>query len=85
MQFLEHILVVIYSVSSMRRSVSPPDDFNTEKRVENTMNFEVFHLLMKHCVICLMLDSVKQNDFKGEIKDAKMSRFSSEFQKLIKH
>ena len=40
------------------------------KRVENTMcsgvvlmNFEVFHLVMKHCVECLIL-LLKQNDFR---------------------
>ena len=35
-------------------------------------NFEVFHLMMKHCVECLILEV--------EIKNAKMSRFSSDFQ-----
>ena len=49
------------------------------------MNFEVFHLVIKHCVECLIL-LLKQNDFRriGEIKDAKMSRFSSDFETLIK-
>ena len=37
-------------------------------------NFEVFHLVMKHCVECLIL-LLKQNDLEGEIKDAKMSSF----------
>ena len=45
-------------------------------------NFEVFHLLMKHCVECLIL-LLKQNDLEGEIKDAKMSSFSFDFQTLI--
>ena len=64
---------------------------NTEKRVENTTrsrvfstNFEVFNLLMKHCVKCLIL-LLKQNDFKRR-KDAKMgSFFLSDFQTLTKH
>ena len=48
------------------------------KRVENTTrsrpfltNFEVFQLVMKHCV-------------EGKIKEAKMSSVSSDFQTLIK-
>ena len=58
---------------SMRSSVSSPDAWNTEKRVENTMrsrvfstNFKVFHLVMKHCVECLIL-LLKQNDFRRRI------------------
>ena len=58
---------------------------NTEKRVENTThgevfltNFEVFHLVMKHCVECLIL-LLKQ------FRDAKMSSFSSDFHTLIDH
>ena len=49
-------------------------------------NFEVFHLVMKHCVA--MLDFTSQTlkmILQGEIKDAKMSSFSSDFQTLIKH
>ena len=47
-------------------------------------NFEVFNLMMKHCIECLIL-LLKQNDFRSiEIKDAKMSSFSSDFQTLIK-
>ena len=50
------------------------------------MNFEVFYLVMKDCVSCFIL-LLTQNDFteEGEIKDAKMSSFSSNFQTLIKH
>ena len=55
---------------------------NTEKRVENTMhsrvflmNFEVFDIVMKHCDECL-IQLLKQTDFEGEIKDAKMRSFS---------
>ena len=47
-------------------------------------NFEVFHLVMKHCVECLIL-LLKKMILEGEIKDAKMSSFSSDFQTLIKH
>ena len=73
----------------MRGSVSSPDE--TLKKVENTThsgvfltNFQVFHLVMKHCVECLIL-LLKQNGFRGEIKEKKMSSFSSDFQTLIKH
>ena len=58
---------------------------NTEKRVENTThsevfltNFEVFHLVMNHCVECL-ISLLKQ------FRDAKMSSFSSDFHTLIDH
>ena len=54
-------LEFLCNISSMRRSV---------ERVENTtrsgvflMNFEVFHLVMKRCVECLIL-LLKQNDFR---------------------
>ena len=49
-------------------------------------NFEVFHLVVKHCVECLTL-LLKQNDFRRRnYKDAKMSSFSSDFQILtIQH
>ena len=63
--------------------------------VENMMrirefltNFVLFHLVMKHCVKCLIhVLLLKQNDFRKRniIKDAKMSSFSSDFQTLIKH
>ena len=43
-------------------------------------NFEMFHLVMKHCVDCLILPLMT---LKGEIKDAKLSSFSSDFQILI--
>ena len=48
-------------------------------------NFEVFHLVMKHNVICLML--LKQNNFKRRelVKDEKMSSFLSGLHTLIKH
>ena len=41
------------------------------------MNFDLFHLVIKHGVECLIL-LLKQNDFGREIKDAKMSCFSSD-------
>ena len=37
---------------------------------------------MKHYVECLIL-LLKENDLPGEIKDAKMSSFTSDFQALI--
>ena len=45
------------------------------------MNFEVFYLVMKHCVECLiLLLEEKKKILEGEIKDAKLSSFSSDFQ-----
>ena len=44
------------------------------------MNFEVFYLVMKLCVECSNKIIVE-----GEIKNAKTSSFSSDFQTLIKH
>ena len=56
----------------MRRSVSSPGE--AQKTVENTTrsgvfvtNFEVFHLVVEQMIL------------EGEIKDAKMSSFSSDF------
>ena len=49
------------------------------------MNFEVFHLVMKHCVECLILYYFSNKMIlEGEIKDAKMSSFSSDFQHPLK-
>ena len=57
-------MCVSSNISNMRRGVS-----SGEKRVENTTrsgvfltNFEVFHLVMKHCVECLIF-LLKQNHF----------------------
>ena len=44
------------------------------------MNFDVFYLVMKHCVECLILLLEKKKILEGEIKDAKLSSFSSDFQ-----
>ena len=57
----------------------------TRSRVFLT-NFEVFHLVMKHCVefFAWYLFSNKII-LDREIKRAKMSSFSSDFQTLIKH
>ena len=44
------------------------------------MNFEVFYLVMKHCVECLILLLEKKKILEGEIKDAKLGSFSSDFQ-----
>ena len=67
--------------------------WNTEKEVENTtrnrvflMNFKAFHLVMKHCVECLILYYFSNKKIlEGEIKDAKMSSFPSDFQTAIKN
>ena len=67
--------------------------WNTEKGVENTtrnrvflMNFEAFHLVMKHCVESLILYYFSNKKIlEGEIKDAKMSSFPSDFQTAIKN
>ena len=44
----------------------------------------MFHLVMKCCVECLLLLSNKMI-LAGEIMEAQMSSFSSDFQTLIKH
>ena len=45
------------------------------------MNFEVFYLVMKHCVECLiLLLEKKKKILEGEIKDTKLGSFSSDFQ-----
>ena len=51
------------------------------------MNFEAFHLVMKHCVESLILYYFSSNKkiLEGEIKDAKMSSFPSDFQTAIKN
>ena len=74
----------------MRRSVSSPDE-TLRRELKNTTcsgvfltNFEVFHLVMKQCVEYLIL-LLKQMILPGEVKDAEMSSFSSDFQTLIKH
>ena len=66
--FLNCALCFSCNISNMRCSVSSPDE-TREKRVENTTrsgvfltNFEVFHLVMKHCVECLIF-LLKQNYF----------------------
>ena len=64
-----HVHGLSCNISSMRCSVSSPDETPRRK-----LNFKVFHLVMKHCVECLIL-LLKQNDLEGEIKDAKMSSF----------
>ena len=67
----------------MRRSGSSPDETLRRGEFENTTrsgvfltNFEVFYLLMKHCIKSLTLFLKKNEEEKGgEIKDAKMSSF----------
>ena len=71
-------------MSSMRHSVSSPDETLAEKRVENTTrsgvflrNFEAFQ---GDGTLCRMLDITSQKMIlEGEINDAKMSSFSSDF------
>ena len=48
------------------------------------MNFGVFHLVMKHVSNAWYYFSNKMI-LGGEIKDIKMTSFSSDFQTLIKH
>ena len=64
---LQHICQVILDIKHETQ----------DKTVENTTrsgifltNFEVFHLVMKYCVQCLIL-LLKQNDLVGKIKDVK--------------
>ena len=47
-------------------------------------NFEVFHLVMKHCVECLILIIKKKSDFEEKLW-LKNEQFSFDFQTLIKH
>ena len=47
------------NISSMRCSVSSP-----EENWKYDAQFEVFHLVMKHCVECLIL-LLRQNEFRG--------------------
>ena len=50
------------------------------------MNFEAFHLVMTHCVESLILYYFSNKQIlEGEIKDAKMSSFPSDFQTAIKN
>ena len=56
------------NISNMRRSVSSPDE-TPRRELKNTTrsgvflaNFEVFHLVMKHCVECSIF-LLKQNHF----------------------
>ena len=64
----------------MRYSVSSPDE-TPRSRVDNTTrsgvflkNFEEFHLVMKHCVECL-ISLLKQNDFIGINQRCKNEQF----------
>ena len=67
----------------MRRSVSSPD--GTPRRdLKYDEQRSIFDELQGVCVECLILLSNKMI-LEGEIKDAKMSSFSSDFQTLIKH
>ena len=53
--------------------------YDTQRSIFDEL--QVFYLLTKHCIECLIL-FLKQNEEEegGEIKDAKMSSFLSHFQ-----
>ena len=62
------VVIVRCNISSMRRSVSSPDETLRELKILRAeeyflTNVEVFLLVMKHCVECLIL-LLKQNDFR---------------------
>ena len=67
----------------MRRSVSSPDDTPRRELKYDTQR-SIFDELQGVCVQCLILLSNK-TILEGEIKDAKISNFSSDFQTPIKH
>ena len=62
------------NISSMRRSVSSPvETLRRELKIRRCSgvfltNFKVFHLVMKHCVECLIL-LLKQHDFRRQISN----------------
>ena len=68
----------------MRRSVSSPDD-TPRRELKYDAQRSIFDELQGVCVECLILLSNKIMILEGEIKDAKISSFSSDFQTLIKH
>ena len=78
------------NTSSMRHSVSSTDEtLRRELKIRRRggvflTNFEVFDRVMKCCVECLIL-LLKQHELEGEIKDAKMSSFSYDFQTLTNY
>ena len=66
---LIHVHGLLCNLSSMGCSVSSPDEtLRRQLKIRRAakyflMNFEVFHLVMKHCVECLII-LLKQNDFR---------------------
>ena len=68
------------NISSMRRSVLSPDETpRRELKIRRAAeyfltNFEVFHLMMKHCVEFLIL-LLKQNDFRRTNQGCKNEQF----------
>ena len=57
--------VILCNISNMRRSVSSPhreESWKYDAQRSMFQNFEVFHLVMKHCVECLIF-FLKQTDF----------------------
>ena len=67
----------------MRCSVSSPDD-TPRRELKYDAQSSIFDELQGVCVECLILLSNKMI-LEGEIKHAKISSFSSDFQTLIKH
>ena len=63
------VVIVRCNISSMRRSFSSPDEtLRRELKIRRAPEYfltdvEVFLLVMKHCVECLIL-LLKQNDFR---------------------
>ena len=69
----------------MRRRVSSPDE-TPRRELEIRRAAEYFWRTSVDETLCQMLDITSQTKIlEGEIKDAKMSSFSSDFQTLIKH
>ena len=62
-------------IPSMRRSVSSGDEtLKRDLKIRLAAEFELFHLVMKHCVECLIL-SLKQNDFRRRNQGCKNEQF----------
>ena len=59
-----HIFNSLLGVSSGDETLHLMFDILHETWRRELRNFEVFHLMMKHCVKCLIL-LLKQNDFRG--------------------
>ena len=79
------------NISSMRRSISSPDETLRRRELKIRRAEEYFDELRGVSsgdeTQCRMLDITFSNEMilEGEIKDVEMSSFSSHFQTLIKH